>query len=183
MQVKDNHPTLRKKIASFFRNPALYQAEFAHAGVTELKRRGRVETRSLQVSDDVPRGFTGFAGVRQLFRLERQVLVKRTGEVHSEEVYGMTSLARAWCPAERLLSLVRGHWTIENRVHYVRDVTMGEDKSQTRSGSLPQVMAMFRGAALALVRSAGYGNVAAARRYLAARPTQALKLMGCQITE
>ena len=110
MVVKNNHPRLRKKVASFFACPALYEAQFAYAGATELKRRGRIETRSLCVSDDVPRGFTGFAGVRQLFRLERRVLVKRTGEIRCEQVaYGMTSLPRAWCSAGQLLGLVRGH--------------------------------------------------------------------------
>ncbi len=83
----------------------------------------------------------------------------------------------------RFNTLVRGHWTIENRVHYVRDVTMGEDASHVRAGNLPQVMVAFRNAAIAVLRREGYANIAAARRYLAANPKQALQMIGCQITE
>jgi Transposase DDE domain len=183
MVVKDNHPTLRKKIAQFFAHPGMAEAELHRAG-EKTKKRGRIETRSIVVSDDVPRGFTGFAGVRQLFCLERRVISKRTGEIRSETVYGMTSLARAWCSPEQLLSLIRQHWTIENRVHWVRDVTMHEDASQVRTGNLPQVMVTFRSTALALIRAAGHENVAAARRFYAARPNEALKLLKIQsITE
>jgi hypothetical protein len=183
MVVKDNHPTLRKKIAQFFAHPGLQEAELYRAS-EKTNRRGRVETRSIIVSDDVPRGFTGFAGVRQVFRLDRQVISKRTGELRSETVYGMTSLARAWCSPEQLLSLIRQHWTIENRVHWVRDVTMREDASQVRTGSTPQVMVAFRNIALSLLRASGHQNVAAARRFYAARPAEALKLIGVrQITE
>jgi hypothetical protein len=97
--------------------------------------------------------------------------------------YGITSLPRLLAGAERLNALVRGHWTIENRVHWVRDVTMGEDASQVRVGNVPQVMAALRNTALAVLRREGYTNIAAARRYLAANPKQALRMIGCQITE
>ncbi len=117
MVVKDNHPLLKKKIASFFASPCLYEAQF-HRAREETLGRGRQERRSITVSDDLPRGFTSFAGVRQVFCLERQVVFKRTGEVRSETLYGMSSLARCWSSAEQLLGLARGPWTIENRVHY-----------------------------------------------------------------
>jgi hypothetical protein len=190
MPVKDNHPLLRKKIESFFESANLYQAEFAyHREVTV--GRGRVEVRSLLLSDDLPRGFTGFAGVRQLFRLERVVRRdetafrphKKSGKEHRQVVLGMTSLPRSVCSAAELLPLLRGHWCIENRSHFVRDVTFGEDGSQVRVGNLPQVLAALRNAAIGLIRIAGWPNVAAARRYFAARPAEALQLMGCTITE
>ena len=105
----------------------------------------------------------------------------------------MTSLPRLGADAKTLLALVRGHGTIENRVHchgtienrvhYVRDVTMGEDASPVRVGNVPHVMAAFRNAAIALLRRDGHTNIASARRYLAANPKQALKIIGCQITE
>jgi hypothetical protein len=76
-----------------------------------------------------------------------------------------------------LLGLVRGHWKIENQLHYVRDVTLEEDRSQTRSESLPQVMAALRNTAIGLIRLAGHGNVAAACRYYAARPWEAVALL------
>jgi hypothetical protein len=60
---------------------------------------------------------------------------------------------------------------------------MGEDQSNVRKGNVPHVMAAFRNAAIAVLRREGYKNIAAARRYLAANPKQALKLIGCKITE
>jgi len=182
MVVKNNHPLLRRKIEGFFNSPTLYEAEFHHATET-TRRRGRVETRSIVTSDDLPRGFTGFAGVRQLFRLERTVAHKKSGKLCQETVFGMTSLPRSAGDAPELAALVRGHWTIENRSHYVRDVTFGEDASQVRIGSVPQVMAAFRNTALGLIRVSGRSSVAASRRLFAAQPRLALKLLGCQITE
>lgn len=182
MVVKDNHPILHKKIVGFFEHPGLYEAHFDRARQSNAGH-GRGECRAIVVSDDVPRGFTGFAGVRQLFLLERRVRFKsgkRAGEGYAEVVVGMTSLPRSLASPERLLSLIRGHWMIES-VHWVRDMSFGEDASQVRKGNIPQTMAMFRNAVIGLVRAAGWDNIAAARRYFAANPAQALDLMGCQI--
>jgi hypothetical protein len=77
-----------------------------------------------------------------------------------------------------LLGLVRQHGAIENKVHWVRDVTFDEDRSQVRCGSIPQVLAAFRNTALALIRQAGETNIAAACRRLAAQPWSALALVG-----
>jgi predicted transposase YbfD/YdcC len=182
MPVKGNHSCLLSKLRSVFDFPGLYEAQFEEATTTE-RGHGRTEVRRLRCTYDLPRHFTGFAGVRQAYRLEREVTHNKSGKVSREVVCGITSLPRLLAGAGRLLELVRGHWTIENRVHYVRDVTLGEDASQVRVGNIPQVMAAFRNAALAVLRKDGYANVAAARRYLAANPKQALRLIGCLITE
>ena len=83
MVVKNNHPLLRKKIEGFFNSPTLYEAEFHRATQTTCAR-ARVETRAIVTSDDLPRGFTGFAGVRQVLRLERSVTHKKSGKVCQE---------------------------------------------------------------------------------------------------
>lgn len=179
MIVKENHKCLLQRIRSVFDAPSLYEAEFDRTEQTNCGH-GRVELRRLSCTYDLPRYFTGFAGVRQVFRLEREVLHKKSGHTSREVVYGMTSLPRLGANAEQLNRLVRGHWTIENRVHYVRDVTMGEDASQVRVGNIPQVMIAFRNTALAVLRREGYQNIASARRYFAANPKQALRLIGCK---
>ena len=74
--------------------------------------------------------------------------------------------------------LTRHHWRIENRSHWVRDVTFDEDRSQVRCGSTPEVMAAFRNTAIGLLRVAGESNIAAACRRLAANPRSALALIG-----
>ena len=93
-------------------------------------------------------------------------------------VAGVTSLAPARADAVRLLAMVRGHWSIENRSHWVRDVTFDEDRSQVRCGSIPQVMAALRNTVIGLMRWAGHTNIAAACRRFAAQPRTALHLIG-----
>ena len=73
---------------------------------------------------------------------------------------GITSLTRDVAGPERLASLTRGHWAIENKVHYVRDVSMGEDASRIRKGSGPRLMATFRNLCLSLLRESGITKIA-----------------------
>ena len=138
---------------------------------------GRIEQRELSTSD-VLRGYSDWPGLAQVFRLERQVIIKKTGEVRQEVVGGVTSLAPERADAARLLALVRGQWHIEHHSHWVRDVTFDEDRSQVRCGNIPQVMAALRNTVIGLMRWAGYTNMAAACRRFAAQPTAGLHLIG-----
>lgn len=142
---------------------------------------GRVERRHLQVTAAVA-GKLGWAGLAQGFRLERWAQEKQSGKERQEVVYGITSLSPGGAGPEQLLGLTRGQWLIENRSHWVRDVTYGEDHSQARCGSIPQVMAAVRNTAIGLLRGAGHPNIAAATRYYAAQPGEALALLGISMT-
>jgi hypothetical protein len=126
-------------------------------------------------------GYLDWPGAQQVFRVARRVIRKRTGEVRDEIVYGVTSLAPTAVTAAQLLGLLRAHWHIENRAHWVRDVTFGEDASQVRCGSIPEVMAALRNTVIGLLRSGGARNLAAARRYYAANPAAALALVGIHL--
>jgi predicted transposase YbfD/YdcC len=95
-----------------------------------------------------------------------------------EVVHGITDLTAKQAGPKRLLGLNRGHWGIENRSHHVRDVTYDEDRSRVRIGGVAQVMAALRNTAIGLMRLAGQPNIAAATRYYAARPREALALLG-----
>ena len=75
------------------------------------------------------------------------------------------------------MRLVRAHWHIENRLHYVRDVTLGEDASRVRSGSSPEVLAALRNTTLHLLEHVPAKSKAAATRRLAAKPEEALRLI------
>ena len=89
---------------------------------------------------------------------------------HTEATrYFITSAPRAMAGASELLQWGRGHWTIENESHYVRDVTLCEDASRIRKGSGPQVMAAFRNAAIGFFRSTGITNIAEELRRNASR--------------
>jgi hypothetical protein len=77
-----------------------------------------------------------------------------------------------------LANWIRGHWSIENKVHWVRDVTYDEDRSQIRTGTGPQVMAAIRNAAIGALRLGGATNIAAASRHHARNPNRPLTLLG-----
>lgn len=111
----------------------------------------------------------------QVIRVER---VRRSKGRESTEVsYFITSLSRDRADAVRLLALIRSHWHIENRLHHVRDVTLGEDASRVRCGSSPEVLAALRNVVIHLLESVPARSKAAATRRLAARPDEAVRLI------
>ena len=119
--------------------------------------------------------------VGQVFEVER---VRVVGDKTSVEVvHGITSLRRDRADAARLLGLARGHWGIENGLHWVRDVTLGEDGCQVRTGSAPQVLAALRNAVVHLLAGVEAESRAAATERLSARPHEALSLLGCPALE
>ena len=138
------------------------------------KGHGRIERRTL-VTTTVLQGYSDWPGLQQAFRLERQRTVH--GRTTTEMAYGITSLPRQLADAERLLSLCRGHWGIENSLFHVRDVTFGEDLCRVHSGAAPQVLAAVRNAIISLLNAAGVCNKAAALRRHAAQPDLALALL------
>jgi len=96
-------------------------------------------------------------------------------------VAAITSLSREQAPPERLLEISRAHWGVENRLFWVRDVTLGEDACRVRSGSAPQILAGLRNAVLRLIRRNGPVNVAASLRSYAAKPLDALRSVRPQL--
>lgn len=106
--------------------------------------------------------------------------VNRAGDLSCETVAIVTNLKPEEADAMTLQRLVRAHWGIENQLHYVRDVTFGEDASQTRLGNGPQVMAALRNTVIGLIRSTGTHRIASALRRYAVRTQDALELLGFQ---
>lgn len=100
-------------------------------------------------------------------------------EPRVEVVHGVTNKPGTKdADAAELLGLVRGHWTIENRLHWVRDVTFDEDRSQVRKGNGPRVMATLRNLAISILRLAGARYIAKAVRWCARDHDRALRLIG-----
>jgi len=178
MIVKENQPHLLEDIQTVFTHAPI-AGETRTVATTVDYGHGRIEQRGLQTST-VLAGYSDWPGLTQVFQVERQVILPKTGEVREEVVAGVTSLAPERADAMRLLALVRGHWQIENRSHWVRDVTFDEDRSQVRCGSIPQVMAALRNTVIGLMHWAGYSNIAAACRRFAAQPALALALIGIE---
>lgn len=140
------------------------------------KGHGRLEVRSVWVSTAL-NNYLDFPQVGQVFQIERVRQLK--GEAPSKELaFGVTSLSTAKAGPERILELARSHWSIENRLHWVRDVTFDEDRSQVRKGAAAQAMAALRNLAIGLLRLAGVKNIAAGLRACQLSVTKALRLIG-----
>jgi predicted transposase YbfD/YdcC len=176
MIVKGNQPQLQHDIRLVFQEP-LTRTETITACELVDHGHGRLEERRLTASPALVE-YSDWPGLAQVFQVQRRVTVKKSGVQREEVVYGVTSLSPDRAGPEGLLRLVRQHWQIENTVHWVRDVTFDEDRSQVRCGSIPQVMAAFRNPAIGLMHWAGETNIAAACRRFAAQPWSALALIG-----
>ena len=156
------------------------RAAFLFRRNPEESGHGRIEQRNITTSEALV-GYSDWPGLAQVFEVGRHVITPKTGKERAEVVYGVTSLRPERATPERLLELVRGHWSIENKSHWVRDVTFDEDRSQVRCGNIPHVMAALRNTTIGLLRWAGHTNIAAACRRLAAQPVQALALIGIAV--
>ncbi len=183
MFVKENQPTLYQDIATLFEpeecapgfSPALKDFRTAQA---VSKGHGRMEYRTLQASVEL-NDYLDWPGVQQVFQLERRTIILKTGQERQERVYGVTSLPPERAEAERLLQVTRIYWQIENRSHWVRDVTFGEDHSQVRKGTLPQMLAALRNVVIGLLRHHRFRFIPDGWDFFSAHPSKALAAIGC----
>lgn len=176
--VKANQPALFAAIDQAFTGDLLVEPGDHAASVTQTERaHGRLTTRTLERTAAL-NGYLDWPDVGRVLRRTYHAVDRTTGKVSHEVTYGVTSLpAAATTPAE-VARYWRGHWTIENRVHRVRDVTLGEDACQVRAGNAPQALAALRNALLSLLRAQGWTNIAAALRHYGAYAARALTLLG-----
>jgi predicted transposase YbfD/YdcC len=122
------------------------------------KSHGRIETRRLETTASLAALLApSWSGLAQVCRITRQRIIR--GKESTETVYAITSLTAEKAGPDQLLALSRAHWGIENRLHYVRDVTCREDQTRTNAGHAPQVLAALRNTALTIVRRLGFKPV------------------------
>jgi hypothetical protein len=142
------------------------------------KGHGRLETRAIWVSSRFA-NYQDFPYVKQVARIERHRLRLKDNTEQREIVFCITSLTPEKADAKRLLKLNRDHWSIENRLHYVRDLSFNEDHSQVRKRAAPHMMASLRNLAIGLLRLAGAANnIAAALRFFMRNAERAMELLG-----
>lgn len=175
--VKANQPTLAEDLRLLFDPPFAVPPLSDRREVTTIDQgHGRYDdTRHLLASTDLNQ-YLDWPGVQQVFRLQRSWWAH--GHRHQTVHYGLTSLPPEVASAARVLALRRGHWTIENRVHYVKDGSLGEDQSTVRLDAGPSILAIIRDTALNLLRQAGYHTIAARLRHYSRRPDDLLPLLG-----
>lgn len=183
MAVKANQRELCLATAELFADPPWLTHEQGanYRQYTKIEKgHGRLEKRTLESSPALRAymlEYLHWPGGEQVMRRTCRRVVLKTGEVSEEVKYGVTSLRWEEADAEELEGLWREHWTIENRVHYVRDVTMGEDANQMRVGNAPQVLAALRNSVINLIRKKGWTSIADAIRHYAAFPQRAISLI------
>jgi predicted transposase YbfD/YdcC len=180
--VKGNQPALQADLAVLFAAPEMQSARAAKLGACDYrvsstidKGHGRIEERWACASGALA-GYSDWPGLAQVVRITR--IWQQKGVTKQATHYLVTSLPAEEASAERLLALSRGHWQIENGLHYVKDVTLGEDKSLIHVGAGGAVMAALRSVVVSLLHRAGHQRIAAALRANSQRPEQALILMG-----
>jgi predicted transposase YbfD/YdcC len=172
--VKGNRPTLHAQLAG------LPWPQIPAVDLSHQRGHGRVESRCLKLA-----AVAGIAGAGIAFphaQLAAQILRRRTpigapGRPHTEIVYAVTGLDWNQIRPARLAEIIRGHWAIENRLHWIRDVVFTEDHSQIRTGNGPAAMATLRNFAVSRHRLNGATNIAAACRHTSRHPSRATALL------
>jgi len=159
--LKANQPLARAATQALLTGP---DTEWAQTTAVEDDRgHARTERRTLRTA---PADENLFPGAAQVFRLRRDTGDLDGDWTSKEIVFGITSLPPQLAGPAHLNHYERRHWGIENKIHWVRDVTFHEDNSQVRTGTAPRAMATFRNLAISTIRLAGRANIAHARRDL-----------------
>jgi predicted transposase YbfD/YdcC len=152
--LKGNQPNLFKSVkANFIPQESHFELNKEH---------GRLEKRTVSICtqlDDIK----PWPGLQTLIRVDSQRQLKKGGQlrIETETRYYIASFGES---AESFARRIRGYWGVENKVHYVRDVTQGEDRSRIRMHHLPHIFTVARNFALNLYRSSGFSNMAQAQR-------------------
>jgi predicted transposase YbfD/YdcC len=178
MALKGNQPTLYEAVVELFgtRPTRRFQPVQSRTKSAE-KSHGRYEERWLETSV-LLNDYLDWPGLAQVLRRRCRRTFYQTGKVEEETTYFITSLPLAQARAKQLTGLIRGHWTIENKLHHVRDVSFREDACGARTGSAAQALAALHNGVLNVLRLAGRTNIAQALRYNAAYTANALACIG-----
>ncbi len=160
--VKDNQPNLLADISFYFQsNKSAPEVVDITAG-----EHGRIETRKIWTTSEL-NAYLDFPHVGQAFAIEREFIDKKTGGVSSKElVYGITSRKKEQADAEKILKVVRGHWSIENSCHYILDWNYDEDRCRIRTGYGPENITRLRKFAISVIKSKKVYSVAQKMREL-----------------
>ncbi len=185
--VKENQPQLHRDIATLFACRADLTLRAASLPAWDMREavgeecgHGRHEQRRVTASTEL-NDYLDWPGVAQVFMVER--CWQEGGATKQAVRYGITSLPSSVADAARLGALVRGHWQIENGLHYVKDVTLGEDRSLIHTGNGPSIMAILRDTVVSLLHRAGWRTIAARLRYYSGHPREVFALLGIPLAD
>ena len=192
LPVKENHKQMHDDISDLFRPLSetdtrevekrrfqnLHTEADAHLDThTDVETSHGFNTTRTLTASTLLTDYINWPGLAEVYEYRSQRENRKTREVTYQTQYGITSLTPEVATAKDLLKLRREHWTIENKVHWVRDNVLGEDASQARTGNLPHVMAALRNTALSVLRFDGRTKIAETMRFFASKPKLAVKLI------
>jgi len=178
MGLKGNQPTMHECVIELFNTPAGRRFQPVEDTATDSAAgHGRYEQRTLETST-LLNDYLDWPGLAQVMRRHCRRTLLKNGQVEEETTHFITSLTPEQADAKVLAELIRGHWTIENKVHHVRDVSFREDACSARTGSAAQALAALHNGILNALRFAGRTNIAQALRFNAAYATSALRCIG-----
>lgn len=155
--VKGNQPSLHRLIKQ-----QASTSRHASRHITRERTRNRVTTRTVQVFQPLTGNHQQWSGLKSLIQVERTGT--RAGKAYRQVAYYISSLT---CHARDFALGIRGHWGIENRLHWVKDMVFHEDRSRIRSGNAPANCSIIFSFALNILRDNGYASITSAHRFLA----------------
>lgn len=181
LPVKANQTRLQQAIAEVFMpipvTPGHSALPLPETQVGTLTSgHGRIEYRYLTVSSQL-NAYLDWPHLAQVFRLQRVVQNRKSGKLTYQVLFGITSLEAEACSPQRLMALIRTHWHIENRLHYVRDVTFHEDACPIRQPKRQRFLASLNNLAIGLIRQGHFNYIPEARRFFALHYAHALQLL------
>lgn len=169
--VKDNQKTLNDEIKALDLESSLPEQQ------TIEKAHGRLETRSIWTTSKLS-VYINFPYANQVFMIKREVTNCKTQKTSVELVAGITNLSKDRATPGMLLRDNRLHWGVEDRLHYVRDFTFDEDRSQIKTNNGPQMMACIRNFVISIFNLLGLSKIASAIRFFASKPYKTLAIFG-----
>lgn len=146
-------------------------------GATAERGKGKLIKQTILVSEDL-NDYLAWPGLTHVWQLKREVTHLKTNQTTTEVAVGIARLLTKEDPARQIIDLVRGHWSIENRLHRQRDVVFLEDKSTIRKKNAPQVMAALKNLVISIYHGAGVRYFPTAFRRFLATPEELFTLLG-----
>lgn len=183
MPIKENQPETFRCLEEWFAQEQDFRDAERRQACDIRTGHGRLERRTLIATTELNTYLDRWPDIQQALCLNKTVTDLKTGEVLHTTRYAITSLLPQQADPPLLLTLWRGHWSIENGLHYPRDVFFQEDASHVRLGNAPSVMASFRNALIGLLHAFQYPSLKIARERFASRPFQALGLLELSVSD
>lgn len=166
--LKPNQPSLYRQVESI----ATYCKPLFPPFETKAQQRGRQEKRTLTIFDAICIDAQQWPQVQSLLRVDRQTTCK--GKTSSHSAYYISSVATS---ANAWMQLVRGHWSVENRLHWPKDVVLAEDDAYGKNSNALLNASVFRSITINLLRLNGFDSIKPALRLLANQIHQIFELL------